>query len=437
MAHDAAPDETPLPHPRHLAVPTRDDLLQLLRRHDRQSLGWLVIEAVVACGCLAWVGARGGPPATLETALLLAVAVLGLFESLPSLWFANRKRLADIRPDARFGPHTRDSLLASVDRVASRLGIDAACPVYLVRDKDVNALALPMSLLPGVGSFAAVHLNRSVLHLLDEAELESVIGHELAHVFTVPPLASRWLLVHAVFSAAVTLALADLLGGTELRYGAPLLALWPARWLAFSTPLPRIRATEFLCDACGAVAAGTPPAMTAQLKIALEQEARSQLMEQVLEARLRGADVPLARLLETYEAALPFGGVAPDEARETIRAGLDRLTRRDGGLSLSGFWRYLAAGHDADETALREAITSGRVVRSVARVSVGPRDVLGGRSTLAACVAAIEAEPTRVLVHLPDEVDDRGDTHPNASRRLLFLWRSRPKTAREQAVAGR
>lgn len=424
MPHDAAPAETPLPTPRHLAVPSRDDLTRLLRRHDHRSLGWIVVEVLVAGGCLAWVVARGGPPATLETAVLVAVAVLGLFDALPRLWATNRKRLADIRPDARFGPHTRDSLLASVDRVAARLGLDAACPVYLVRDKDVNAHALPMSLLPGIGSLAAVHLNRSVLHLLDEAELESVIGHEFAHVFVVPPLAGRWLLVHGVFSAAVTLALADLLGGTEFRYGAPLLALWPARWLAFSSPLSRIRATEFLCDECGAVAAGREAAMTAQLKIALEQEARSELVEQVLEARLQGIDVPLARLLETYEAAIPFGGVAPDDARAAIRDGIDRLTRRDRGLSAVGFWRFLTAGHDVDDTVLREAVASGRAIRGVARVSVSPGDVLAGRATLADCVAAIEAEPTRVLVHLPDEVEDRGGTHPNISRRLLSLWRT-------------
>ena len=69
-------------------------------------------------------------------------------------------------------------------------------------------------------------------------------------------------------------------------------------------------------------------------------------------------------------------------------------------------------------------IASGRAIRGVARTTVGPRDVLSGHVTLADCVAAIEAEPTRVLVHLPDEVEDRGSTHPNCSRRLISLWRS-------------
>ena len=417
--HDA-----PLSAPRHLATPSRDDLLRIHHRHDYQAIAWLAFEVATASGCVAWVMARGGPPATAETAALVAVSVLGLFDFLPGLWAANRKRLCTIRADARFGTHSRDSLLASVDRVAAKLGIGRTCPVYLVRDKDVNAQAVPLSLLPGLGSLATVQLNRSILHLLDEPELESVIGHELGHIFAYAPLAGRCLLVHAAFAAALTLAIADLLGGSELRLGAPLLALWPARWLAFSTPVFRIRATEFLCDDCGATAAGTEAAMTAQLKIALEQEARTTLVEQVLEARLRGADLPLPVLLATYDAALPFGGVAPEEARAAIKEGIERLTRRASSTSLVGFWRYLAASDEIDEVALRDTIDRGRAIRDVTLVSVRPQDVVAGRATLKDCVTAIEREPRSVLVHLVDEIEDRGGTHPNCSRRLLFLWRS-------------
>ena len=417
--HDA-----PLSAPRHLATPSRDDLLRIHHRHDYQAIAWLAFEVATASGCVAWVMARGGPPATAETAALVAVSVLGLFDFLPGLWAANRKRLCTIRADARFGTHSRDSLLASVDRVAAKLGIGRTCPVYLVRDKDVNAQAVPLSLLPGLGSLATVQLNRSILHLLDEPELESVIGHELGHIFAYAPLAGRCLLVHAAFAAALTLAIADLLGGSELRLGAPLLALWPARWLAFSVPVFRIRATEFLCDDCGATAAGTEAAMTAQLKIALEQEARTTLVEQVLEARLRGADLPLPLLLATYDAALPFGGVAPDEARAAIKDGIERLTRRASSTSLVGFWRYLAASDEIDEVALRDTIDRGRAIRDVTLVSVRPQAVVAGRATLEDCVTAIEREPRSVLVHLVDEIEDRGGTHPNCSRRLLFLWRS-------------
>lgn len=415
--------ETPLPSPRRLTTPDRDALLRDGRRRARRAAAWMVGEIVVAGGCLAWVAANGGPGSGLETALLAAVAVGGIVDWLPAAWAANRKRLRDIRPDARLGPHTRDSLLACVDRVATRMGIAVACPVYLVRDKEINAEAVPASLLPGCGSLATVQLNRAILHLLDDRELEYVIGHELAHVFTHAPLAARCLLVHAFFAAALTLALAGLLAGSELRFGAALLALWPARRLAYATPVADVRATEFLCDDAATTVVGVDVALRAQLKLAAEEEVRTALMDRVLQARLDGTDVPLSELLATYEQALPFGGVNRPEAEAGIRAGIERLSRR--GPSLAGLWRHLFAADDVDEGAVAEAVAINAVARSAALVSVRPVDVLDGRATIAACMDAIVAEPTRVLVHVPEEIDDRAASHPNWSRRMLFLWRSR------------
>jgi Zn-dependent protease with chaperone function len=420
--------ETPLPAPRRLVTPDRAALLRGRRHATWWTLAWLGVEMLVACGCLAWVAARGGPGGPLEAGLLVAVAVGGLVDWLPAAWAANRKLLGAIRADARFGPHTRDSLVACVDRVAARMGIAVVCPVYLVRDKDINAEAVPASLLPGCGSLAAVQLNRAILHLLDEREVEYVVGHELAHVFAHPPLAPRCLLVHAVFAASLTLAIADVLSGSELRFGAPLLALWPARRLAYATPMTDVRAVEFLCDDAAAAVVGVDVTARTQLKLAAEQEVRAALMDRVLEARLAGSDVPLPALLAAYEEALPFGSVHGTEAEASLRAGIERLGRRSGP-SLAGLWRHLFASDDVDEGAVAEAVAVGAAVRSVARVSVRPEDVLAGRATIAACVAAIESEPTRLLVQLPDEIDDRAASHPNWSRRLLFLWRSRSDRA--------
>lgn len=428
--------ERPLPTPRRLATPDRGELLRAHSRRERLALVVLSLEVAIVCGCAALVIGGGGPRAPVEAALLGAVAAAGMLDWLPAVWGANRKRLEHVRPEARFGAHSRASLVASVERVAARLGIRDPCPVYLVRDKEINAAAMPLSLLPGVGSFAAIHLNRAVLHLLDEAELESVIGHEFGHVYRYADLTGRCLLVHAAFAAALTTVLGEFLAGSELRYGAPLMALIPARWLAFSSTASRSREVEFLCDDCGAIAAGTRPAMRAQVKLALEAEVRGELMDRVLEALLEGHDVPVDKLLAAYDAALPFGAVAPDEARIAIQGGIDRLRRGHGELSLAGFWQFMFARADVDEDAVRDQLARGQAVRDVELVSVRPRDVLLGHASLERCVAAIETESHRVLVHVADEIDDRMLSHPNCSRRLLFLWRSRGERTAAEGDAG-
>ncbi|QDV05123.1 Protease HtpX [Planctomycetes bacterium Poly30] len=420
--------------PRRLLTPTRESLLRDFRAHEFRSLLRLAVEVVIIAAGLSWwylqAQSPDGPVRGWKAGALFAVGFLGLFDFVVTQFLSNRKALEDLRPDARFGPHTRDSLLAAVQRVQARLGLgQQRLRVYLAREKDVNASAMRCELLPGWHLLNSVQLNRSIVHLLDEKELESVIGHELGHLFPYAPILRRCMLVHGALAGVLSLVIAQWLYPADFYVFAPLVAILIGRWFAFSTTGVESRLVEFLCDDFGARAAGLTPALTAEIKLGAEHEARSTLLMRVLEAKLQSGSTPIADLMKEYENAMPFGGVQSEEARAQMERGIQARIKQNDETSLMGFFKFAWQGDQTDHTELEQELARMRAVREVAKVPLDPARVLGEPRLMGEMMELLEAYPDRLLFHIPEEISDRGSSHPNVSRRLLYLWRNRDAIA--------
>ena len=424
---------------RDLATDSLETLERRFKDVEGASRLILILEALAAAFFLVRIGITGVRVEPIEVWLLGIAALIFLFRGFLPLVFMKRKRLDELRPDVHFGIHTRDSLVALAERVFRRSGLPKdAAPVYLIREKELNAQASRAEFLPGLRFRNEVYLNRSIVHLLDEAELESVVGHELGHVFPYAPVLSRFYLLHALFAVSATLWLANLLAPWGMFWIAPFAAVWGLSYL-IAYPWRRMKVgIELLCDAHGARVAGLFGAMSTEVKMQAENEVRSELLALTLESRLKhGGDLPLQRLVETYQEALPFGRSDPLATRAELERQFEKQQKEQSGPSLAGFLAFIGFGGGQDEGAVDDASVeeSLRLLRALHEVPVVEIDreiYLSGSAQWTVesaqdLVERIERQPERLLFRVADELPGAESTHPNASRRVLFLWRNRAR----------
>jgi heat shock protein HtpX len=158
---------------------------------------------------------------------------------------------------------------ASVERLARRAGIPVPT-LYYVPDPAPNAFATGRN-----PEHAAVAVTQGLLEILDDREIEAVIGHELSHVLNRDILIAT---VAATMAGAVSL-LARMAGWALLfgrgrsddggRGGNPVSALLlviVAPVLALVLQLAVSRSREYAADAAGARLAGDPEVLASALQ---------------------------------------------------------------------------------------------------------------------------------------------------------------------------
>lgn len=366
---------------------------------------------------------------TLVTAgLASGRSLLGLVQTVAQ----KKTAVADLREDILVGRYSKDDLARLVREAVHRLGLPEDVPVYLLRDKEMNACSIHIALSP-FRALRAVYLNRAVLHFLEPDELRNVLGHELGHNTRYDLTWTRYLLVHLAFASVLALNIVQAMGAAEgysLMVVVVVLAAW--EWLL---TLPRRflgQGLELLCDDLGAVLAGPVPAARELLKTGVEAEARARLLRDALRLGREGDALRVEDAVAAYEEAVPWGAVAPDTA-ERLAAAVRERRRRDSTPSVSGFLRYIKDDDSAQEAA--EAAVKRQAM--VERMPLLDRSLLAGlgpsfgEDRIADVVKQLEANPEALLFRLPDEVDDRGLSHPSFRRRLLYIWRHREAIAAE------
>jgi len=193
-----------------------------------------------------------------ETGLLVALAAAALF-NFGSYWFSDRMVLAMYHAQ----PVTPDHRL---HRVVERLAARAGLPVPKVC---VLPTASPNAFATGRNpQHATVAATEGLLQVLDDQELEGVLGHELAHVRHRDILISS---IAATVAAAILLLsrLALFVGGGRNRGGNPIawlamLILAPIAAMIVQAAISRSR--EFAADQGGAEIAGGADGLVSALQ---------------------------------------------------------------------------------------------------------------------------------------------------------------------------
>lgn len=414
-----------------LQVMDRAAVLAALEAVNRWRPAALVGSAVATLLALLSVDPGGLAARPLVALLAVGVVLSGTGLDVLRAVFRNQRWLEDLPADRRLGRFDRAGLLALSERVHRALGVPDRRPVAITGDKDLNASVMMLGLGGFFPKLNAVYVHRPMLHVLDEAELATVLGHELGHYYRYKVNFVRDTLAHDALLLAVGLALVSRLdwGGAELF--AVVFAQRGWFWVLGRLQGRFQHAIEYLCDEAGAEAGGWLPAVNAELKLGLEAETTLRLQQELLH---EGGDVPAARLLALYEEALPFGREDPEDLRRRLRARLHQERQQRKGLSLRGYLDYLS-GEDLD--------TRKELVRQLVppvQTLDWDREALRRQGSLTEAqvetlIAQMRASPGRPLFQLPVEVGLEAATHPSHTRRVLYLWAYRGQIEARRAAA--
>jgi heat shock protein HtpX len=201
------------------------------------------------------------------TGMIVALIFAGILNFV-SYWFSDRIVLSMYRA-RKVGPGEAPKLYGVVKRLATKTGIPVP-QVYVIPTDSPNAFATGRN-----PSHAAVAATQGILRILDDDELEAVLGHELTHVLDRDILVST---IAATLAGAITMlamiarwtALFGGFGGDGENRGGGAIGLLAMAILApiaaLLIQLAISRTREYMADSGGARITGHPLALASALE---------------------------------------------------------------------------------------------------------------------------------------------------------------------------
>jgi Zn-dependent protease with chaperone function len=417
------------------AVPDRDALLRQLAAANR--FVWLSVPGqIVAGGCLVslidWHLVEANPLLpTIALAFMVGPIVLGIMQS----WAQKKKEIGDLREDTHFGQYDKYRLQTLFQDTLQRLDLpDEKLPVYITADKFLNAGALHLGFGGFFKSLNGVYLNRQVLHKLEPAEVQDIMGHELGHYYKHYLLGDRFRAITTALGAFLGIYVSQFVGISSFISMIALSVCATVFWSVSNFQRSRHGQTiEYLCDDLGAQVHGVEASINGLMKLGADAELQQAVLQQAMQSR-HYEELSPEEIMQAVQAAVPYGHVSRDALEKAVEQSLKKQAKQSRQASLSGFAKHLW-NSDLEEESKDEfdaALRNFARIRSAPRLNWesllnDPERLHLGEPQIEQLVDMIESQPSHLLFHIPDEAGSLDGVHPPLKLRILYLWNNRDK----------
>jgi Zn-dependent protease with chaperone function len=416
------------------SIPMRSELIERIQRANRLAVPWILIQlalAIVLATGIQWNRILDEPLITVVAVLVIVGPhIMGVLRH----YALNKREIGDLKEETKFGEFDKYRLRSLMDATLDRLDLPRpGPPVYITADKALNAGALHLGLGGFFRSLNGVYLNRQILHRLTPAEVQDVIGHELGHFYRYYLLSERFRGLTLVLGACGALLVTQWIGMSSV---ISLFALWifgTAIWVVSGWLIARnAMSIEYLCDDFGAQVHGVVVSINGLLKVGVDGEMQLAIHQQELSSRRHG-NLNARDVVESIEAAIPYGHTSREELERAVADSLKRRSQDRRKLSVAGFIDYAWNGDD-DSEEVEELVTKIKRVQKVPRLNWESLLDRPGRIELNErqvehLIELMAANPHEVLFHSPEELGDTDGVHPPIRSRILYLWFNREEIA--------